>query len=154
MSNPTAITDNPCAEGADARSCLALRTAKAQMKTNTILLVDADGDCEAIVKQTADRLGYDVQLTETSREAFAILRNSIKPGLVVVDVDPGAHGLALLEAISLRGQPADRRAHVAGRNLHEADRGGTWREDVSRKTHRDATTPLRVSSGFAKLVNL
>lgn len=71
------------------------------MKENVILLVDADGDCEDLVSEAAARTGRDVLTAKTSRQAIAILRNQMRRlELVIVDVDPGAHGLALLEAIS------------------------------------------------------
>ena len=70
------------------------------MKENTVLLVDADHDCEGIVSEAAARTGRSVRSVRTSREAFAFLREHIRDiSLVIVDVDPGAHGLALLEAI-------------------------------------------------------
>ena len=71
------------------------------MKENVILLVDADGDSEGIVTEAATRTGRDVLLANTSRDAFRILGGQMQRlDLVIVDVDPGAHGLALLEAIS------------------------------------------------------
>jgi DNA-binding response OmpR family regulator len=71
------------------------------MKENTVLLVDADGDSEGIVSEAANRTGRDVLVAKTSREAFRILGDQMQRlDLVIVDVDPGAHGLALLEAIS------------------------------------------------------
>lgn len=71
------------------------------MKENTILLVDADGDCEALVSAAANRAGRKVLAAKTSRDAFRILEDEMHwLDLVIVDVDPGAHGLALLEAIT------------------------------------------------------
>jgi|GEM_PF-1479153 len=71
------------------------------MKENTLLLVDADGDSEAIVSEAAKRAGCEVLVAKTSRDAFRILGNQMQRlNLVIVDIDPGAHGLALLEAIS------------------------------------------------------
>jgi Response regulators consisting of a CheY-like receiver domain and a winged-helix DNA-binding domain len=70
------------------------------MKEDAILLVDADRDCEAIVFEAVARTGRRVQLVTTSREAFAVLSRRIQEiSLVIVDIDPAAHGLALLEAI-------------------------------------------------------
>jgi DNA-binding NtrC family response regulator len=70
------------------------------MKENAVLLVDADRDCEGIVLEAAARAGRRLQLVTTSREAFASLTERMREiALVIVDVDPGAHGLALLEAI-------------------------------------------------------
>lgn len=71
------------------------------MKENIILLVDADRDCEDLVWKAAARKDRDVLVAKTSREALAILRNQMRYlQLVIVDVDPGTHALALLEAIS------------------------------------------------------
>lgn len=71
------------------------------MKENTILLVDADGDCEALVSAAANRASCKVLVAKTSRDAFWILEEQMKRlDLVVVDLDPDAHGLAFLEAIS------------------------------------------------------
>jgi DNA-binding response OmpR family regulator len=71
------------------------------MKENTVLLVDADCDSEAIVSEAATHTGRNVLVAKTSRDAFRILGDQMQRlDLVIVDVDPGAHGLALLEAIS------------------------------------------------------
>jgi DNA-binding response OmpR family regulator len=74
---------------------------KAKAKENIVLLIDADGDCEGIVAKAAACTGRDVLLVKTSRDAFGVLQNEMRClDAVIVDVDPGAHGLALLEAIS------------------------------------------------------
>jgi DNA-binding response OmpR family regulator len=71
------------------------------MKGNSILLVDADGDCEELVRSVATGIGRCVRCVRTSREAFAILSEQLrKVEIMIVDVDPGAHGIALLEALS------------------------------------------------------
>lgn len=71
----------------------------------TVLLVDADADCELLMLEAAARTDRAVLFAKTSREAFEILGQEIQNlDLVVVDVDPGAHGLALLEAISACAQ--------------------------------------------------
>jgi DNA-binding NtrC family response regulator len=88
------------------------------MKEKTILLVDADGDSEAIVSKAANRTGLDVLLAKSSRAAFRVLENRMQRlSLVIVDVDPGAHGLALLEAIS---GCADRPPIIVITSLEEA----------------------------------
>ena len=43
------------------------------MKEHSILLVDADGDSEAIVSEAATLTGRDVLVAKTSRAAFRIL---------------------------------------------------------------------------------
>ena len=71
------------------------------MKTNLILLVDADADSLRLVLEAAARTGHGVRLAKTSRDAFAVLQKGLHDlDVVIVDVDPGAHGLALLEAVS------------------------------------------------------
>lgn len=71
------------------------------IKPDTILLVDADGDCEEIVARSAARSGYRVRWVRTSREAFKLFNEKGRDlALIVVDLDPGAHGLAVLEAVS------------------------------------------------------
>lgn len=71
------------------------------MKNKVILLVDADGDCEEVVSLAAAETDHDLRRVKTSREAFRVLGRQLKElAAVIVDVDPGAHGLALLEAVS------------------------------------------------------
>jgi DNA-binding NtrC family response regulator len=73
------------------------------MKENLILLVDADADSVGDVLEAAAHTGHAVRLVKTSRDAFKILHDAIDQiEVAIVDVDPGAHGLALLEAITGR----------------------------------------------------
>lgn len=96
------------------------------MKENVVLLVDADADSEGCVMEAAARTGRATVLAKTSREAFRILTTQIRHlDLVVVDVDPGAHGMALLEAIS---GCADRPPIVVITALEE-----TYMEPIARK---------------------
>lgn len=75
------------------------------MKSNLILLVDADGDCEELASAAAALIGLEAKWVKTSREAFPLFKHQLSDfAVVLVDVDPGAHGLALLEAISGCGE--------------------------------------------------
>jgi DNA-binding response OmpR family regulator len=79
----------------------AFQAEEVNTKENIALLVDADGDSEGIVSEAAARTGRDALLAKTSRDAFGILGNQMRRlDVVIIDVDPGAHGLALLEALS------------------------------------------------------
>jgi len=79
----------------------AFQAGKANPRENVVLLVDADGDSENVVAKAAAPTGRDVLLVRTSRHAFEILQKEMRRfDAVIVDVDPGAHGVALLEAIS------------------------------------------------------
>ena len=96
------------------------------MKEHSILLLDADGDSEAIMSEAATRTGRDVLVARTSRAAFRIVGEQMRRfEVVVVDVDPGAHGLALLEAIS---SFADKPPIVVITALEE-----TYMEPIARK---------------------
>lgn len=87
------------------------------MSQRKILLIDADGDCEEFVARAAARSGHRVQWVQTSKRAFEILADDLAVILlVIVDVDPGAHGLALLEGISAC---ADRPAMIVVTALEE-----------------------------------
>jgi len=74
------------------------------MKDKVILLLDSDGDCEGIVLQAAAHTGRRIRVSRTSRDAFEAIRNGMSDlALVIIDADPAAHGLALLEAVSSCG---------------------------------------------------
>jgi DNA-binding NtrC family response regulator len=77
------------------------------MKEKIILLVDADADCAGIVLEAAARTGHGVRLSRDSREAFGFLNREFdRIDSLVVDVDPGSHGMALLAALgALRRRP-------------------------------------------------
>ena len=70
------------------------------MKRGVILLVDADGDSASLVGAAAGLLHFDLRFTRTSRDFFELLGNGLGDvAVIVVDVDPGVHGMALLEAL-------------------------------------------------------
>ena len=71
------------------------------MEEKSLLLLDADADCARLLSRIAEHTDFRLLLAKTSRDAFKILRKEFATlKLIVVDVDPGAHGIALLEAIS------------------------------------------------------
>ena len=71
------------------------------MEDKSLLLLDADSDCERLLSEVAAHTDFRVLLAKTSRDAFEIIRKEFANlKMIVVDVDPGAHGIALLEAIS------------------------------------------------------
>src|SRR5262245_19877863 len=70
------------------------------MKEKVILLVDADADCAGIVLEAAARTGYSVRLSRDGPEAFAFLNREFDcVDSLIVDLDSGDHGMALLEAV-------------------------------------------------------
>ncbi len=71
------------------------------MKGKLILLVDADADCGGIVLEASARSGHGVRLSRDSAEAFRVLSHEFdRIDTLIVDVDSGSRGLALLKAIS------------------------------------------------------
>ena len=70
------------------------------MKEKVILLVDADADCAGIVLKAGARTGHSVWLSRDGPEALGFLNRKFnRIGSLVVDVDPGSHGMALLAAL-------------------------------------------------------
>ena len=77
------------------------------MKEKVILLVDADADSAGPVLEASARTGHGVRLSRDAREAFGFLQREFERiDGIIVDTDPGAHGIGVLEAISaLRRRP-------------------------------------------------
>jgi len=70
------------------------------VKPDTILLLDADGDCEETLARAAARLGYIVRWVRTRREAFVFLNDELRNlALLIVDLDPCAYSFATLDAL-------------------------------------------------------
>ncbi len=75
------------------------------MKAKVILLVDADADCAALVLEAGARTGHGVRLSRDREEAFGFLNREFDHiDHVVIDLDPGTEGLALLAAINAHRQ--------------------------------------------------
>ena len=75
------------------------------MKRNVVLLVDADADTASAVMEAAAETHLDLRFARTSKDAFL---NLFDGGLddvavIVLDVDPGVHGMAVLEALDAWG---------------------------------------------------
>ena len=72
------------------------------MKADILLIVDADPSSTELVSLAAMKTKHRVIRAKTSREAFRILDGGLgEVDVVVVDVDPGVHGWAVLEAIDV-----------------------------------------------------
>ncbi len=71
------------------------------MRTKVILLVDLDGDSVGFVLEAAARTGHGVRVAKSASELLNLLRTGVPPvGAVIVDLDPAAPALALLETLS------------------------------------------------------
>jgi DNA-binding response OmpR family regulator len=77
------------------------------MKHKIIMLVNSEGDSVGVVTEAAARNGYGVRVARSSRDAFAALKTDFdKVDALLVDLDSGGHGFALLEAVNMRkGKP-------------------------------------------------
>jgi DNA-binding response OmpR family regulator len=72
------------------------------MKAKVLLLIDADHASADVVSLAAIKTGHRVVHAHTSREAFSIMERGLDDvDAVVIDVDPGVHGMAVLESMHL-----------------------------------------------------
>jgi len=70
------------------------------MKRNVVLVLDADADTARAVAIAASNGNYDLRFTRTSREFFQFWNEDLENvAAIVLDVDPGVHGMAILEAL-------------------------------------------------------
>lgn len=73
------------------------------MKANALLISKKNSESNPTIAQAAARAGFSLLQTTDARQAFELLRNGLAEiGLVILDVDPGIHGMAILEAITAR----------------------------------------------------
>ena len=71
------------------------------MEGKIILLVDADGDSTDLVVRAGEQIGHIVKHARTDEQAIGILGKEMpRLAVVIVDVDPGVHGMVLLETIT------------------------------------------------------
>jgi DNA-binding response OmpR family regulator len=72
------------------------------MKAKILLLVDADHTSADLVSLAASKTGHHVVQARTSREAFALIERDLNEiDVIVINLDPGVHGMAVLEAMHL-----------------------------------------------------
>ena len=70
------------------------------MKRNVVLLIDADADTASSVMEAASLTNLDVRFARTSGDLFHLIQAGLDDvAVVVLDVDPGVHGMAVLEAL-------------------------------------------------------
>lgn len=74
------------------------------MKRNVVLLIDADADTASSVLQAASLTNLNVRFARTSRDLFQLIQAGLDDvAVVVLDVDPGVHGMAVIEALDAWG---------------------------------------------------
>jgi FixJ family two-component response regulator len=70
------------------------------MKRNVVLVVDADADTARAVEIAAASADVDPRFMRTSGEFFHFCNDDFENvGAIILDVDPGVHGMAILEAV-------------------------------------------------------
>jgi DNA-binding NtrC family response regulator len=70
------------------------------MKRNVALLIDADADTAGSVMEAASVTNLDMRFARTSRDLFHLIQAGLDDvAVVVLDIDPGVHGMAVLEAL-------------------------------------------------------
>lgn len=76
------------------------------MKKNLVLLVNADGQTEALVRAATAAGGQVLRIATSSPEAFEIAASEIAHlGLAILDLDPGFRGVPLLTAFEIAHVP-------------------------------------------------
>ena len=71
------------------------------MKREILLVANSDADSSAIVEAVAKESGRGLRKVSSTRQAFDILASDMDDlDVVIIDLDPGMHALAILEAIS------------------------------------------------------
>jgi DNA-binding NtrC family response regulator len=71
------------------------------MKPHVILLLNADPDVEKALNEVASQRGHELVTARTAAESFRILRDDAQDvKLVIIDIDPEMHGVALLTAVA------------------------------------------------------
>jgi FixJ family two-component response regulator len=69
------------------------------MKRNVVLVLDADADTARAVASAAATRNCDLRFVQTSKEFFHFCREDFENvTAIILDVDPGMHGMAILEA--------------------------------------------------------
>lgn len=69
------------------------------MKRNVVLVLDADADTAGVVALAASSGNCDLRFVQTSKEFFHFCREDFENvTAIILDIDPGMHGMAILEA--------------------------------------------------------
>jgi DNA-binding NtrC family response regulator len=69
------------------------------MKSRVILLLSSDPFVERVAREAVPATRHGLRVIQSSQEAFRQLREGVSDvDLAVIDLDPGMHGNALLEA--------------------------------------------------------
>jgi hypothetical protein len=107
------------------------------MKANALLISKEASDSNATIAEAAARAGLSLLQAPDAKRAFELLRSGLAEiDLVIIDVDPGIHSMAILEAIAARdtsptGDCRDRfRAIRDGADRSPARSGRVHREAV------------------------
>lgn len=70
------------------------------MERNIVLLVDADADTASAAMEAAAEMHLDVRFARSAHDAFRLFDAGLEDvAVIVLDVDPGVHGMAVLEAL-------------------------------------------------------
>jgi DNA-binding NtrC family response regulator len=70
------------------------------MEREILLVANSDADSKAIVEAAANESGRRLRKVSSTRQTFDILATDLENvDVVVIDLDPGMHALAILEAI-------------------------------------------------------
>ena len=70
------------------------------MNRDILLVANGDADSNAIVEAVAEESGHRLRKVSSTRQTFDVLATDLENvDVVIIDLDPGMHALAILEAI-------------------------------------------------------
>jgi len=70
------------------------------MKRKVLLILDADADTAGVVALAASSSNYDLRFVQTSKDFFHFCNDNFENVAgIILDVDPGVHGMTILEAL-------------------------------------------------------
>lgn len=73
------------------------------MKANALLISKETSDANPVIAQALARAGFFSLRVRDAKRAFELFRDGLpEVDLVIIDVDPGIHSMAILEAITAR----------------------------------------------------
>ena len=79
------------------------RSSTKGMKANALLISKETSDSNATIAQAVSRAGLFLLQATDAKHAFELLRNGLgEIDLVIIDLDPGIHSMAVLEAVTSR----------------------------------------------------
>ena len=108
------------------------------MKRNVVLVLDADADTARAVASAATTRNCDLRFVQTSKEFFHFCRENFENVIaIILEIDPGMHGMAILEASDVcENTPPIIVVSALERTPPGPGRATAWRDSLPGKTSK------------------